>query len=141
VRGSGLFVGESGVVANHHFMPPIDGHSFRFTEGKYRIDVFARILGDSKQTCLFSQNLDISHGQAEELKDPVAGLFFDWGPDSSRYISHVRRDSPPEADDHRGADTGRLTRERIKTVTDAKPHAVVNPLAMDDDEFMKKFNG
>jgi hypothetical protein len=46
VRGSGLFVGETGVAANHHFLTPADGRSFSFTEGHYRIDVFARLLGD-----------------------------------------------------------------------------------------------
>jgi hypothetical protein len=43
VRGSGLFVGETGVEANHHFLAPSDGSSFRFTEGHYRLNVFARL--------------------------------------------------------------------------------------------------
>ena len=30
VRGSGLFVGETGVAANHHFLTPEDGSSFPF---------------------------------------------------------------------------------------------------------------
>jgi hypothetical protein len=30
VRGSGLFVGETGVEANHHFLVPTDGNAFRF---------------------------------------------------------------------------------------------------------------
>jgi hypothetical protein len=33
VRGSGLFVGETGVEANHHFLTPKDGASFRFVGG------------------------------------------------------------------------------------------------------------
>jgi hypothetical protein len=53
VRGSGLFVGETGVEANHHFLTPKDANSFRFTEGHYRLDVFAHLLGDQKQTRLF----------------------------------------------------------------------------------------
>jgi hypothetical protein len=59
VRGSGLFVGETGVEANHHFLTPRDASSFNFTEGRYRLDVFARVLGDEKQTNLFSQTLEI----------------------------------------------------------------------------------
>jgi len=35
VRGSGLFIGESGIAANHHFLTPKDGASFRFTAGRY----------------------------------------------------------------------------------------------------------
>src|SRR6266849_6487943 len=39
VRGSRLFVGETGIAVNHHFLAPKDGSSFRFTEGRYRIDL------------------------------------------------------------------------------------------------------
>src|SRR5580658_10281039 len=49
VRGSGLFVGETGVEANHHFLTPQDENSFRFTEGRYTLDVFARLLGDPEK--------------------------------------------------------------------------------------------
>lgn len=60
VRGSGLFVGETGVEANHHFLIPRDSNNFRFTEGRYRMDVFAKLLGDQDQSLLFSQILEIS---------------------------------------------------------------------------------
>jgi len=89
VRGSGLFVGETGVAANHHFLTPEDGTSFRFTEGHYRLEVFARLLGDREHTRLFSQTLEISGGLAASLTEASAGLYFDWGPDSSRYLPHV----------------------------------------------------
>src|SRR6267142_2137669 len=49
VRGSGLYVGETGVAANHHFLAPKDCVSFRFAEGRYRVDVFAKLLGDKRQ--------------------------------------------------------------------------------------------
>jgi hypothetical protein len=89
VRGSGLFVGEAGVEANHHFLPPKDGTSFTFVEGRYRLDVFARILGDQRQTKLFSQMLELSSELAASLASPNSGVYFDWGPDSSRYLPHV----------------------------------------------------
>jgi hypothetical protein len=94
VRGSGLFVGETGVEANHHFLTPKDGTSFSFVGGHYRMDVFARLLGDQKQTKLFSQELEISRELAASLKRPNAGVYFDWGPDSSRYLSHVDERPP-----------------------------------------------
>ena len=34
-RGSGLFVGETGVEANQHFLIPTDGSTFQGTEGRY----------------------------------------------------------------------------------------------------------
>jgi len=97
VRGSGLFVGETGVEANHHFLTPKDGSSYRFVEGHYRLDVFAHLLGDKKQTRLFSQTLDISRELAASLTGAHAGLYFDWGPDSSRYLSHIEN-RPPSPD-------------------------------------------
>jgi len=93
VRGSGLFVGETGIATNHHFLLPKDGH-FQFTEGLYRVDVFAALVGDSKRKLLFSQNLEISAGVAAQLAEPQAGVYFDWGPDSSRYLPYVDKKPP-----------------------------------------------
>jgi hypothetical protein len=96
-RGSGLFVGETGVEANHHFLIPRDGSTFHFTEGRYRMDVFAKLLGDGSQTLLFSQTLEIPRETAAHLEKPGTGLYFDRGPDSSRYLQYVdNRPSPPD---------------------------------------------
>lgn len=94
VRGSGLFVSETGVEANHHFLTPPDDSSFRFTAGHYTLEVFARLLGDSSNTRLFSQSLHISQELAAALAEPHAGLYFDWGPDSSRYLPHIEKRPP-----------------------------------------------
>jgi hypothetical protein len=97
VRGSGLFVGETGVAANHHFLTPKDGSSFNFTSGRYRLDVHAKLLGESRSTLLFSQELEISSDIATSLRERNAGLYFDWGPDSNRYLPHVEM-RPPTAE-------------------------------------------
>ena len=47
-RGSGLYVGEDGVTANHHFLLPADGTPFNLMPGAYTVQVFAVIVGDSK---------------------------------------------------------------------------------------------
>src|SRR5579872_2417971 len=94
VRGSGLFVGENGVEANHHFLAPRDATAFRFTAGQYRVEVFARLLGARTNIRLFSQPLEISQEVAAALSEPNAGLYFDWGPDSSRYLPHVENRLP-----------------------------------------------
>lgn len=97
VRGSGLFVGETGVEANHHFLIPRDGSAFRFTEGRYRLEVFAKLLGDQNQRLLFSQILEVPQQLAVLLEEPGSGVYFDWGPDSSRYLPHVdRRPTMPD---------------------------------------------
>ena len=41
-------LGGTGVAANHHFLVPNDGSPFRFTAGHYRMDVFAKLLGDHR---------------------------------------------------------------------------------------------
>jgi len=97
VRGSGLFVGETGVEAHHHFLSPRDENGFQFTEGRYRLEVFARLLGDAKNVRLFSQVLEISRETAGEMRQPHAGLYFDWGPDSLSYLQHVEM-RPPSPD-------------------------------------------
>lgn len=98
--GSGLFVGETGIAADHHFLAPRDGSSFHFTEGHYKIAVFAHLLGSPRPTRLFVQTLDISREAASELKERGAGLYFDWGPDSLRYLPHIERRPPsPDAED------------------------------------------
>ena len=94
VRGSGVFVGETGISANHHFLTPEDGTSFSFIAGRYKLDAFARLLGDPKPLRLFSQETDISRDIATALLEKNAGLYFDWGPDSSRYLPHVEQRQP-----------------------------------------------
>ncbi len=63
------------------------------------MDIFERLLGDRKQTQLFSQELEISRELAASLKQPNAGVYFDWGPDSSRYLSHVDERPPSPTPD------------------------------------------
>ena len=98
--GSGLFVGENGYSADHHFLTLEDASGFRFTAGRYRLQVFAKILGASKQLLLFTQELHISEHLANQLAEPRAGIYFDWGPDACEYIAHVKRkesgDSPED---------------------------------------------
>jgi hypothetical protein len=94
VRGSGLFVGETGVAANHHFLLPSDGASFAFVAGIYRLELFAKLLGDTSTLKLLSQTLEVDQHSANALREPGTGLYFDWGPDSERYIPHVDKRPP-----------------------------------------------
>ncbi|HEY4760656.1 MAG TPA: hypothetical protein VIH42_08760 [Thermoguttaceae bacterium] len=98
-RGSGIFVGENGVVCNHHFLLPADCTTFEFSVGEYILDVFAKLTGSDHSLNLYTVNLTINDMIAEQLKDPENGLYFDWGPDSQRYHPHIRalskQDLPP----------------------------------------------
>ncbi|MGD1038946.1 MAG: hypothetical protein ABR878_17670 [Roseiarcus sp.] len=62
--------------------------------------ISGQALSDLKPTRLFSQALDISRDIAAALEERTAGVYFDWGPDSSRYLPHVEKRPPsPNAED------------------------------------------
>ena len=92
--GSGLFVGENGYSASHHFLALDENSDFRFNAGRYRLEVYAKLLGESKNLLLHTQVLHISESQANELSEPNTGIFFDWGPDSSEYVARVSHKEP-----------------------------------------------
>ncbi|MFD1555765.1 hypothetical protein ACFSHT_09015 [Paraburkholderia silviterrae] len=97
VRGSGLFVGETGVEANHHFLVAPDSSAFRFGAGRYQVEVFAHVLGDRQQKLLFTDVLELAPHIAREMQEADSGVYFDWAPDSSHYVAHVERRSPISA--------------------------------------------
>jgi hypothetical protein len=90
-RGSGLFVGETGVACNHHFLLASEGTDFQFIAGEYRLEVHAVVAGDSAPRKLTTIQLLLTAEFASKLEDPSAGLYFDWGPDSLRYHPHIDR--------------------------------------------------
>ena len=63
------------------------------------MEVFARLLGDKRQIRLLSQTLEISRVISSSLSDPHTGVYFDWGPDSSRYLPYVEKRSLAEPED------------------------------------------
>src|SRR5580704_4227927 len=67
VRGSGLFVGETGVEANHHFLISKSADPFQFIPGQYRLDVYAHLLGDRNRRLLFAQTLNVSEENSEAI--------------------------------------------------------------------------
>ena len=93
-RGSGLFVGNEGIAVNHHFLTPADIKGFEFVSADYQIEVFAKIVGQDRVKRLLNLNLAISEAEATKLKEPDYGIYFDWGPDSARYHSHIDKRRP-----------------------------------------------
>lgn len=97
VRGSGLFVGETGVAVNHHFLAPEDDTTFPWAAGPHKLSVYAKLVGDTKPILLFEQVLEVTAEAASQLRGSGAGLYFDWGPDSACYLSHIE-ERPPKPD-------------------------------------------
>lgn len=88
-RGSGLFVGESGVTVNHHFLLPPDVTEFDFKAGEYVLAVFAKLVGHKKHKQLTETRLYITETEAEKIRQQNTGIYFDWGPDAEKYHSHI----------------------------------------------------
>jgi len=88
-RGSGLFVGKEGITCNHHFLLPKDCTTFKFLSGEHILQVFVSLLGRKKPILLFTQKLSLSQEFADEINNGNAGVYFDWGPDSKTYHSHI----------------------------------------------------
>ena len=63
VRGSGLFVGETGIAVNHHFLAPRDGSSFRFIEGRYRMDVLRSCWETETGRCYLTDSRGLTRGR------------------------------------------------------------------------------
>jgi hypothetical protein len=90
-RGSGLFVGQQGIVCNHHFVLPKDGTSFQFIAGQYTLHVYASVLGKENPVLLHVASLTLDRDQSADMSKKGAGVYFDWGPDSKRYSSHIEQ--------------------------------------------------
>ncbi|MEO7032865.1 MAG: hypothetical protein ABI548_03455 [Polyangiaceae bacterium] len=87
-KGSGMFVDKAGVIANHHFVMPPDGH-YVFLPGRYTLDVHATLPGKKDGPPLHSATIELTAALAKSLEDPDNGVYFDWGPDSNAYHGRV----------------------------------------------------
>lgn len=95
-RGSGLFIPQTGLATNHHFLLPLDSTDYRFVLGSYTLEVWCAIVGEHHPRLLSSFELAVTHRQATELKIPDNGLYFDWSANNETYRSHIRaRDDAP----------------------------------------------
>jgi hypothetical protein len=95
-RGSGLYVPESGIEANHHFLLPADGTAFQFLPGTYTISVFATVVGVKGPRLLHSDKLELGAAESDALRNTNQGVYFDMGPESGSYHSHIKNE--PELD-------------------------------------------
>lgn len=91
--GSGLFVAQSGVLANHHFVLSMLQPAYEFVAGEYKVEVFARLAGGSMPIKLVGIAISMSESQAGALRDG-AGVLFELEPDKQVYVGHVDNQRP-----------------------------------------------
>lgn len=85
--GSGLFVPQAGVVANHHFVLSVHEPAYVFAAGAYRIEVFARLAGKARPYRLKQIDISLTESQVAAL-GKGAGVLFELMPDTHEYIGH-----------------------------------------------------
>ena len=95
VYGSGMYIGESGVENNHHFLVTDDASSFQFSAGEYHIEIFAKLYGDRIQKKLFTCKLTVDSDSASKLLDGSTALYFTWSPTSLEYLPRLDQRNDP----------------------------------------------
>ena len=87
--GGGLFVGQTGVSANHHFVLSVHHPGYEFISGDYTIQVFARQTGQSDAILLSEISLTLDQAHAKALTEQ-AGVMFELEPDTQTYLGHAK---------------------------------------------------
>ncbi|MCB4362513.1 hypothetical protein KIH07_02130 [Hydrogenophaga taeniospiralis] len=87
IRGSGLFVPETGVATNHHFNP-IDAETlFLFSGGTYSLELVAKLVGRESPVSLWRVAIEVP---AEVFGPTIArerAIFYSWSPEQSSYVA------------------------------------------------------
>jgi hypothetical protein len=90
-RGSGLFIPDTGVTTNHHFLLPRVATDYTFLPSSYELEVLCSVVGDHSVRMLANFALSVTEPEATALHSTEHGLYFDWSPDETDYRSHIRR--------------------------------------------------
>lgn len=88
-RGSGIYIGQDGIVCDHHFLLPKDCTSYEFSPGNYNIEVYFSILGVKKYFLGRTLELVLSHEHVKNIKEGKM-IFFDWAPNTKTYYASVQ---------------------------------------------------
>lgn len=87
-RGSGVYIGQDGIVCDHHFLLPKDCTSYEFSPGNYNIEVYFSILGVKKYFLARALELVLSYEHVKNIKEGKM-IFFDWAPNTKTYYASV----------------------------------------------------
>lgn len=93
VRGSGIFVPEAGVVTNHHFNPLNTDNLFLFSQGTYKLELVAKLVGRRRLVSLWSVTVAIPPGAFDMTIARETVVFFSWSPEQDCYVSSVEKRS------------------------------------------------
>lgn len=93
IRGSGLFVPETGVATNHHFNPIDPETLFLFSEGSYSLELVAKVIGQEPLVSLWNVKLEMPAGVFGSTIAKEKSVFYSWSPEQQCYIASVEKRS------------------------------------------------
>jgi hypothetical protein len=93
VRGSGIFVPETGVVTNHHFNPLHTDTLFQFSHGTYKLELIAKLVGRKRLISLWSIALEVPSGVFDKSIARDTAVYFNWSLEEQRYFGSIEKRS------------------------------------------------
>ncbi len=91
--GGGLYVGQSGIATNHHFVLSRRApQEYAWWSAPCQIQVFARVRGQSTPHLLHEIKFDITYEHAGLLAQVLdIGVFYEWSSDTADYAGHAEK--------------------------------------------------
>jgi len=96
--GGGLFVGQTGIALNHHFVLSAQKTDYEFHEGPHSIHVFARVSGRKRPIPLDTIYITLSRVDAGTYLAGGVGILFELEWDTGKYTGHDYSLSPDDDD-------------------------------------------
>ncbi|EQD27020.1 hypothetical protein B1A_04303 [mine drainage metagenome] len=93
IRGSGLFVPETGVATNHHFNPVDPEAMFLFSGGSYSLELVAKLVGRERLVSLWNVALEMPAGVFGPTIARETAVFYSWSPEQRRYVASIENRS------------------------------------------------
>jgi hypothetical protein len=90
VRGSGLFIPETGIGTNHHLNPVRHDVVFRFSQGTYKLELFAKLIGRESPVSLWRIEVDLPDGPFSSTIARDTMVFFNWSLEHRRNVASVQ---------------------------------------------------
>jgi hypothetical protein len=91
-RGSGLFIGKEGLLADHHFNPdPSIAIETPYSIGVYEIEVIGRQFGDAIDRKLGRYSLVLDAALVQILSQKADGILWSLNPQENKYYPETRQ--------------------------------------------------
>ena len=93
IRGSGLFVPETGVATNHHFSPTDSEALFPFSPGSISLELVAKLVSSERLVSLWMVTLEVPDGVFRKHVFDEKEIFYSWSPEQRAYAASIENRS------------------------------------------------